>query len=160
MKDSMGKYYTQGLFLELGYNKSAIFTLDNEDKTYKGKLYPSLKKLYLDEEDVTEFIFARKYLLGWEHWQRMVANKAIFHHIDKWRYELTLQLRAAGIRSIIELTADDKSFQAAKWLAEEGWSPKKRGRPNKDTEDEDRKFKEELEKDYIGDVAILSDHRK
>ena len=65
LKDSKGRYLTQSLFLELGYKEQAVFTLKDDHYTYNNKFYPSLKKLYLEEGDVTEYQFANKYLLGW-----------------------------------------------------------------------------------------------
>ncbi|MFM0827351.1 hypothetical protein, partial [Klebsiella oxytoca] len=56
LKDTMGRPLTQGLFLEIGYNTEyAVYTLEDEDKEYKGKTYPALKKLYLACEDPTEY---------------------------------------------------------------------------------------------------------
>ena len=48
-KDEKGRYIVQGLFLEDRYNTElSVFTFDGEDKNYKGKIYPSLKRLYLE----------------------------------------------------------------------------------------------------------------
>ena len=40
--DTNGKPLTQSLFLEIGYNDFALFTLKEQDYDYNGKLYPSL----------------------------------------------------------------------------------------------------------------------
>ena len=69
LQDSMGRPLTQSLFLELGYTEHSVYTLKEQDYAYKGKNYPSLKRLYLKEEDVTEYEFATKHLLGWQHWR-------------------------------------------------------------------------------------------
>ena len=115
-KAEHGQYRTQSLFLEVNYNTDeAVFTFDGEDKTYKGVVYPSLKRLYIEMEDPTEYLFANKYLYDWTHWQKMVNNKMLFSHIEKWREELELSLRAEGIRSMLDLAAEGKSFQAGKY---------------------------------------------
>ena len=62
MLDSMQRPLTQSLFLELGYTDFAIFTLKEDDYVYNDKTYISLKKLYLEMEDPTEYDFANECL--------------------------------------------------------------------------------------------------
>lgn len=82
-RDRTGKYITQSLFLENGYNTElAVYTLTDEDKEYKGKVYPSLRRLFLECMDPTEYVFATTYLWGWEHWQRICANKMMAEFIE------------------------------------------------------------------------------
>lgn len=128
-KDSSGKLLTQSLFLENGYNTEyAIYTLSDEDKEYKGKVYPSLRRLYLEMMDPTEYSFATKYLWGWNHWQRIVANNLMTEQIEEWREELEVKLRALAIASIVKSSYD--SYNAATWVADGKWKTK-RGRPSK-----------------------------
>lgn len=133
MRTDSGSFRTQSLFLDLNYSDIAIFTFADEHREYEGRPIYSLKKLFLDMEDPTEYLFANKYLLGWKHWKRFEKNKDIKRHIDEWRYELELKLTAQGIQHLLDIASDDKSsYQAAKWLADKGWSDSKRGRPSKD----------------------------
>ena len=156
-KDDGGRPITQSLFLEIGYNENAYYTLKDEDHDYKGKVYPSLKRLYLEHEDVTEYDFATTYLLGWSHWQRLCGNKQVRKHIDEWRFELELKLRAAGIRAIIESALDeDGGFQAQKYLADRGWAKAGAGRPKKDTSDYDKRQEELLADDFSADIIRLT----
>ena len=67
LTDGSGKPLTQGLFLEIGYSDSALYTLKDNDHEYNDKALPSIKRLYLEMEDVTEYEFANKYFLGWSH---------------------------------------------------------------------------------------------
>lgn len=128
-KDSTGKYLTQSLFLENGYNTEyAIYTLTDTDKEYNGKVYPSLRRLYLECMDPTEYEFANKYLWGWEHWQRITANNLMTEQIEQWREELEVRLRSIAIRSIVKSSVD--SYNAAKWIADGSWK-QKRGRPSR-----------------------------
>lgn len=127
--DKMGRPLTQSLFLEHNYSEYAAFTLNDEDKMYKGTLYPSLKRLYLDIADPTEYQFAKKYLLGWRHWKRLNENKTLCVYFDEWREELEVMLRSEGLLAISEM-ADN--FQAQKYLAEKGWEKNKVGRPPKE----------------------------
>lgn len=155
-KDSGGRPITQSLFLEIGYSDNAVYTLNDEDKTYKGKVYPSLKRLYLEHEDVTEYDFASTYLLNWLHWERLCKNKQLLKHIEQWRFELELKLRSAGIKAIIESALEeDSGFQAQRYLADKGWAKQGAGRPKKDTSERDQRQEELLEEDFKADVVRL-----
>ena len=131
-KDSQGKWLTQALFLEMGYKPQMVFTLEDEDKEYKGKTYPSLKKLYLELDDPTEYEVATQHLGGWEHWKRLRGNKLIANHLDKWKEELNVKLTAKGVKLAIDIATTGGTFQAAKWLADTGWDKRIAGRPSKE----------------------------
>jgi hypothetical protein len=153
LKDTMGRPLTQGLFLEIGYNlEYAVFTLKDEDHVYQGKTYPSLKKLYLEYADPTEYEFARTYLAGWAQWQKMCENKMLLKHINEWREELELQTRAEGIKAIMDSAAEG-NFQAAKWLASKGWDSKGAGRPATKREEMERELEDKVMNDYGADIV-------
>lgn len=154
MLDSMGKLRTQSLFLELGYGAEAIFTLKDQDHTHEGKEYLSLKRLYLEFEDPTEYEFATNVLLGWKHWQRMCENKLIRKHIDDWRDELEVKLRSRAIIDAIK-EARKGHFQAAKWVADRGWSTRGAGRPTKAETERQKKIEERIDDEYKGDVVRM-----
>lgn len=152
-----GVALTQGLFLEIGYNPDqAIFTLKDWDWNYEGVLYPSLKRLYLEHEDLIEYDFASEYLLGWNHWQRLCKNRVLRKHIDEWRFELELKLRSQAIKQIVDMTVDEKGFQAAKYIANKEWEKNSVGRPKKDTSEFDRKQDEKLSEEYSQDSNRLA----
>lgn len=152
--DNMGKPLTQSLFLEIGYSDYAIYTLKEDDHEYKGKKYYSLKKLYVEMEDPTEYEFANKYLLNYSQWKRLLSNKIIRQHIDEWREELELKLRCRGIKSAIR-SANEGGFQAAKWLADRGWETRGAGRPSKEEVDREKKFQARISEDFQADVVRL-----
>lgn len=154
MLDSMGKMRTQSLFLELGYNDEACFTLKEEDHVYEGKTYPSLKRLYLEAADPTEYKFATEHLLGWKHWQRMCENKAIRKYVDEWREELEVKLRCQAISDAINL-AKAGQFQAAKWVADRGWATRGAGRPSKSEIDHEKKVQARIDDEYGADVIRM-----
>lgn len=130
MIDGKGGYITHGLFYETEYSTThALYSLTNTDKEIDGVVYPSLKKLYLEMEDVTEYEFATTYLVDWPHWQRCCNNSSIKKHIDQWRQELELKLRARALREMVAM-ADKGNFNAAKFIAGKEWESK-RGRPSK-----------------------------
>src|SRR5690606_5563811 len=86
LKDTMGRPLTQGLFIDFNYDdKYAVYTLDEEDKEYKGVLYPSLKKLYIACDGNTTYQIDNKHLLDWRHWPRLKENIALRRLFDKSR---------------------------------------------------------------------------
>lgn len=128
-KDSMNRWYTKGLFWETCFpeNKSrATYTLKEQE--HKG--LPSLKQLYLDSEDLTEYSFATEYLGGWLHWKTLCKCAWFIPHLSDWREELEVRIRSKGIKSMIEHSLTPKGQTSAKWLAEKGWVEKKRGAPS------------------------------
>lgn len=157
LKDSTGRPLTQSLFLEIGYDTDkAIYTLKDEDHEYKGNTYYSLKRLYLEMEDPTEYEFANQYLLGWQHWKRLKANKMLSKHFEEWEEELELRLRAQGIRAAIDQAAEDKGFQAAKWLADKGWQKNSVGRPSKHEKLREERMQAKLDDEFSADVIRLT----
>lgn len=159
-KDEKGRYIVQGLFLEDRYNTDlAIYTFDGEDKEYKGVIYPSLKRLYLEEGDVEEYIFAKKYLYDWPHWKRLCKNAIVGRHIEEWREELALSLRAEGLATMVHLAKNEDSYQAAKFLADEGWIKRSKGRPSKQEIERELKRKAELEERFKDDFQLLELHQ-
>lgn len=159
-KDSKGRYIVQGLFLEDRYNTDlAVYSLAGEHKMYNGVQYPSLKQLYLEFGDPEEYEFAKEYLHDWPHWRRLCENVVVKKHITEWREELRLSLRSEGIASLVGL-AQNGSYQAAKWLADEGWIKNSRGRPSK--QEIERKLKEqvEIEEKFADDFELLAQHQR
>lgn len=152
MKASNGAPITQSLFLELGYSDFAVFTLKEEDYKHKGKTYPSLKRLYVEMEDVGEYEFATTYLLGWPHWKRLCENKQIAKHIEIWREELEIKLRSRAIKTLVAKTQTETGVNAAKWVAEKGWSKGVVGRPNKQESEKEKRIQDALDVDYASDL--------
>ena len=136
LRDSIGKIRTVSLFLEPAYNATdeAVFTLKDQDYTYKDRFYYSLKKIYLEIADPTEYRFAIAVFNSWDQWQRMCGNKTLEPYITAWREELEIKLRAMGIKNIIEVakSTDAKALQAMRWVAEGSWKVAKRGRISKE----------------------------
>jgi len=131
-KDSMHRFRTQALFYEhpdAEDGKYAVFTMSDQDRTIDGKTYYSLKKLFLECGDPTEYNFAIAVFGSWPHWKRL-CKYWLKHYIKDWREELELKLRADAIRNAIKSSANG-NYNASKWLTERGWE-EKRGRPSKD----------------------------
>lgn len=154
MQDSMGRPLTQSLFLEIGYSEQAVFTLKEQDHEHNGKSYPSLKRLYLECGDPTEYEFATTYLLGWRHWQRLCENKVIAKHVSEWRDELEIKLRSQGVKEVMK-SAVAGNYQAAKFLADRGWINRGAGRPSKDEVEHERKVQAQITDEFSADVVRL-----
>lgn len=156
LKDSQGRALTQSLFLETNYDtRYAVYTLKEEDFEYEGVLYPSLKRLYLEFEDPIEYEFAKKYLLNWDQWQRICANKLFSKEVEKWREELELKIRSSALRGMSDAAYNKDNVQAFKYLLEKGWDKKVVGRPSKKAQEREQALQEAISKDYDEDFARL-----
>lgn len=156
MKDKMGRLITQGLFLEIQYERNfAMYSLDEEDKEYEGRIYPSLKRLYLEEEDLTEYSFVKKYLFSWEHWERMNSNAILSKHFERWREELRLSMRSEALRNILDQALSGDNFQAAKFIAEGSWDKRRAGRPTKAEMEKEARLHDRLVSDFSEDFDRL-----
>jgi len=122
--DKMGRFLTQGLFYETrteGYQ--AIFTLKDYDYKVGDNVYLSLKRIYLEIADPTEYRFAIEVFGNWKHWLALCSSKAMMEHISTWREELEIKLASQAIKAIIHTASNEgaKGTVAAKYLAERGW---------------------------------------
>lgn len=161
LRDSNGSPLTQSLFLEIGYTDYAVYTLKPDDYDYKGKLYYSLKRLYLEMEDPTEYEVASRCFLDWSHWKRVTANKLILPHVEAWREELEIKVRSRAVKDIMNLCATESgSYQAAKWLADRGWDKRAAGRPSKEELAKRAAIADAIEGEFSADVKRMSDYRK
>lgn len=134
-KAENGNYYTLALFYEtntLPSKDGAIYTLKEEDIERDGRQYISLRKLYMSYDHIpgSEYDFANAHLGGWKHWLVLQESPKLKPSVEEWREELEVKLRCDSVKEVINVSRSEKGFQAAKWLAEGGYSPKKRGRPS------------------------------
>lgn len=115
-----------------------VYTLKDSDHTVGDVTYPSLYRLYLEAEDLTEYTFAVAHLDGWEHWQMLKSCSWFKPYAKRWKEELETKVMS---RSLARLKAEAASssknaFYANKFLIERGWVPKADksavGRPSKE----------------------------
>lgn len=153
-KNGVGAYITQGLFFELALQEKqfAVYTLKDADHEVDGVVYTSLRRLYLECNDPTEYVFATKYLWGWDHWQRLLGNQMILEEVVKWRDELEVKLRAEAVKAIIDMSGD--SFAAAKWAADGHWNVK-RGRPTKEEAKRQRDIRDKVVRGVDSDASRI-----
>ena len=153
-QDSLGRPVTQSLFLEFGYNDAAIYTLKDYDYDYEGKKLPSIKRLYLEAEDVTEYEFANAYFLSYDHWLRICNMKIFKPYVEKMRTELELKLKARAMRKLIE-QADAGNFQAAKLLVDKGYEKRIAGRPSKEEVERQTEIQRRISDEFSADIVRL-----
>lgn len=159
MLDDKGAALTQGLFLETSYGntENIMYTLKPRDHMYKGKMLPSIKRLYLEMEDPTEYFFAYEYFLDWEHWLRIKKNKLIAAHMKGWEAELEVRARALGVKALFDLALDGEkpNYQASQFLAKGGWTERSAGRPTKEAVQRETKIQARIKEEFGSDLTRL-----
>jgi hypothetical protein len=134
------QYIYRSLFWEHKADKDIepIYTLKDKDLVINGKTYYSLKRLYLEIADLTEYEFATKYLENWDHWEKLSSRAWFKPYIQAWRTELEIKLKSESLKRLLkEATEGGKNqYNANKFFVEKGWIDKtveetRRGRPSK-----------------------------
>lgn len=130
-KGSQGHWLGQTLFLETckGDTSKVLYSLKDFDREYKGTKYPSIRKIFVQLEDPTEYLIATEYFGGWEHW-KVLCNTTLKNVIADWRDELEVRVRAKGLKTIRQLS-EEGDRQAAKILLDKGWEKRTAGAPSK-----------------------------
>lgn len=163
-KDVSGRYRTESLFKETSRagvidRYPPAFVLNAENHT-DGT--PSMRQIYMDIADPTEYAFAEFTLGSWQHWTRLCACEWFKPYLAEWREELTKKLKSTGVSLLKEIAMDPankSSAQAARWLAEGNFNeqPKKRGpgRPSKAEVDAELSSAVQEAKDLHSDALRL-----
>lgn len=130
-KNSTGSYLTKQLFFETAFTERdrVLYTLKDED--HQG--YPSIRRLYLEMSDETEYKFASTYFGGWPHWKRLLGCSWFMDYLSEWREELRVK-EAGESLARLKLAAKGGRLDLDKYLLDRGLSDKKSpvGRPTKE----------------------------
>lgn len=129
-KSSNNIFYTKQLFYEQADTDRSLvlYTLKNED--HMG--YPSLRRLYLEENDPTEYRVATKYFAGWPHWKKLLDVSWFMDYISEYREELQIRMASEALVKIRE-KANSGDYRANQYILEEGYAKKESvGRPTKE----------------------------
>lgn len=134
-KGSAGHWLGKLLFLETcqGKTDKVLYSLKSEDRVYNNKEYPSIRKIYIQLSDPTEYRIATEYFGGWEHW-KVLCNTILKNVIEDWREELEVKLRAKALKQIRDL-ASEGDRAAAKIILDKGWDKRSAGAPSKQEKD-------------------------
>ncbi len=158
LRDSRGRFRTQSLFFEMhtGGPDTAVYTLKARD--HNG--LPSARQLYLECGDPTEWQAAYTLLGGWQHWQRLCKVAWFKPYLTEWREALEVKLRSQGIQQIAAIAGGKSpgALQAARWMAERGWEPKKTGRPTKAEKEAELKKQAMIDDEVDEDLSRISIH--
>lgn len=121
-KDSIGRWFTKGVFKEYATDPiTAIYSIDEA------------KQYYMECKDITGYLFAVTYLGGWQHWLALHTSPILEPILKEWEEELEVKLRSEAVQNIVALSKSDKGYQAAKYLADRGWKVRETaGRPSKE----------------------------
>lgn len=157
LKAANGRFLTEALFYETSRDRVAyppLFTL----KPHEHMGLPSLKQLYLQHRDPTEYQFAMNVLGSWQHWEILCGLSWFAPYVAEWRSELAVLLQSEAAKAALGVLSDNAApaatkMQAARYIADQGWQPKQgKGRPKKS--DIERAAREEarhtkvVEEDY------------
>lgn len=160
-KDKMGRWRTASLFIDCpqqvdpdaGYRP--LYSLKGHDHPDG---YPSLRRLYLEISDPTEYRVATSLFGGWEHWLALTERSPWFKSIlASLRSELEIKLRSEALLQLIEdsKSSSRSSKGSAKYIADGDYKEKKAGRPTKADIEEARVTKLGLDKRVSDDMARL-----
>ena len=130
MKDRMGRYRTQSLFIEhKNPDYPAPFTLQEHDVDGAVSLY----RKYMELQDPTEYTVAKKLLGSWKHWTILAESSWFNPILEEWRAELQVSLTRQRLREMSEAAANG-NVTASKWLDDKFGlkTTSKRGRPSND----------------------------
>lgn len=154
LKDSKNEWRTMSIFVDTNVTKMpSEWTL----KPYTSKGFPSAHALYLELADPTEYEFANVLLGSWAHWQRLLECNWFLPYIDAWREELEIKLRSEAVRNInaISKGTSPGALNASRWLAEKGWTEKKRGRPSKGEVARERQKQAQISQEVADDLERI-----
>jgi hypothetical protein len=169
MLDNCNRFRSRSLFWETRVisreeRLEPLFTLKDKDHTVpsidkKGMTtYPALKLIYMSYDHVpgNEYEFAMDVFGSWQHWLNL-CNSTLKETFQEWRDELTVKLKADSLRSVIMSSRENSAagVNAAKYLADEGYVPKKVGRVTKEEKLREIKIAAGVRDDLAGDMERL-----
>lgn len=143
--NASGTRLTKQLFVEHQYinpdSNLASYTMLHEDKTFEGIVYPSLYRLYMEANDITEATFVERYLHDWEQWTRLCSSAFFRDEVAQWREQLRKKVEGQLVERLVHdaLNVDSKTHtSSAKYLLDrlDKKAGKRVGRPTKEQSDD------------------------
>ena len=101
-KNASGSWYLKAIFYEMtdSDKSTVLYSLKTEDHKVGNKVYPSLRRLYLEMNDESEYQFAETYFGGWPHWKRLLSCSWFQDYISDIREELAVRNAAKNLLQI------------------------------------------------------------
>lgn len=121
------KWLIDGLFLESTQNgdEGCLYTLQPWDKRKNGKFYPSIHKLFVEMEDVSEWNFANTYFDGYQHWLLIKSKPWFKEYYQKMVEELNAKIAGKSVKRMLEqMEAGEASQSTLAYLANKGYLDK------------------------------------
>ena len=108
----------QSLFIETHRGGTAPPRYTLKDRDHRG--LPSLYRLYMAMEDLTEWEFSQKYLDSWHHWQMLSECTWFKPVVARWRQEMELKVKSKALQRLQEMAdlEGKERLQANKALLE------------------------------------------
>lgn len=154
-KGTQGHWLTKKLFLETcqGDLDRVLYTLREDDVTYRDITYPSIQRIFVELEDPTEYRIAKEYFGSWKHW--IILSEGILKtRVEEWRDEVEVRLRSVGLRQI-RVLAKGGCKSSAKILLDKGWDRRKAGAPSKVEKEAELKAATKIVSIVDGDLQRL-----
>ncbi len=159
-RNSRGVRLLKGLFLEVALDHStALYTLRREDREVvidgETKVLPSIRRLYLETMDPTEYEFANLYFEDLEHWEMVANSPFLADHVASWRKELKVKIKSEAYKQIAQeaFMGGRNTFQANKYLYESS-TPTKASKAEQKTQDEIENLAQD-DKQIMADLVRL-----
>jgi hypothetical protein len=101
------------------YPYTPVYTFREVD--YKDCI--SLRRIFLEVADPTEYHFAMLVFESWDFWEKLSKARWFQPHIEKWHKVLNIKMRSEAIGNMMHVAAHsgEKGVSAAKWIAEGKW---------------------------------------
>src|SRR5215217_6132830 len=115
-KNFMGTHLLKPLFYEQikegADSYLSLYTMKDYDHTILVDgvevTLPSIKRLFVEMEDITEYHFANEYFDNYQHWKKIKATTWFAPYYLEMKEELELKLRAKHLNKIRALEDDPK----------------------------------------------------
>ena len=155
-KNSNQVYLGRELFFEtaaMDQKPYVLYTLKSDDYQPEGyeRPLPSLRRIYLEEDDLTEFFVAEKYFDGQPHWKRLTSQEWFMKELSPLREELQIKHQAQYLRALRTDAISGDKVTARYLLDRSEKSDTRACRPTK------AKIKQEAEKLVKESVDIKDD---
>lgn len=162
MKDTMGRFWTQGLFKEMSYGRGRDCIMTFKNKDFENLV--SFKRVFVEIGDPSGYTAAMVLLNSWDHWLKLCDNSQFLKELKKAEDELAVKLKSKAFIEIKEISqgTSGSALSAAKYIANgsfkeinssniKGNQPKNTVRPKE--QDKEKKIvsivRKETNKDYI-----------
>lgn len=121
-----GAIRTKSLMADIIYEDSKyepVYYMRQEKSDDK---YISLKEVYMQIADPTEYQFATLCFYNYQQWETICLTPWAVNVVAQWREELQIKLRSEAVKEIFTMTIDPEvketsRLQALKWLADHGF---------------------------------------